>query len=155
MDTPATQTRDPRPRSETDGIDVPAERPGVPMEATPVPATGVDGGRPERQRNSDQHLHHAGIDRPTPVVGTAQPPRGVSGMMRKAAYEIPEHYARHWMILMAADRVDVLEDRLGGMLAEPMERVGFDAGARYARANPLAVLAGTLVGAWVAKKVIF
>ena len=95
------------------------------------------------QSTCNQHLHRAGIDRPTPVVGSAQPPRGVSGMMRRSAYEIPEHYARHWMLLMAADRVDVMEDRLGGMLAEPMERIGFDAGARYARSNPLAVAAGT------------
>ena len=150
-----TETRGPSEAPDAHGIDRPGDRPGVPMESDPERAEGAHWERPERQKDSDRHLHRAGLDRPTPVVGTAQPPRGLSGVMRKAAYEIPEHYARHWMILMAADRVDVLEDRLGGMLAEPLEKVGFDAGAHYARTNPLTVLAGTVVGAWVAKKVIF
>lgn len=49
-----------------------------------------------------------------PVFGTAQPPRGVSGVMRRLAYRIPEHHAKHWMLLLAADRVDVVGHRLIG-----------------------------------------
>jgi hypothetical protein len=41
-----------------------------------------------------------------PVFGTAIPLKGVSGAIRKAAYNYPDHYLRHWMMLMAADRVD-------------------------------------------------
>ena len=48
----------------------------------------------------------------TPVFGTAQPPRGLSGRLRAAAYAIPDHFARHWMLLILADRVDVLESRV-------------------------------------------
>ena len=48
----------------------------------------------------------------TPVFGTAQPPRGLSGRLRRAAYGIPDHFARHWMLLILADRVDVLESRV-------------------------------------------
>jgi len=48
----------------------------------------------------------------TPVFGTAQPPRGVSGLLRLLAYRIPQHLARRWLLLMAADRVDVLGHRV-------------------------------------------
>jgi hypothetical protein len=44
-----------------------------------------------------------------PVFGTAQPPRGLSGALRRRAYAIPEHRARHWALLLLADRVDVVE----------------------------------------------
>ena len=49
----------------------------------------------------------------TPVFGTRQPPRGLSGVIRRAAYRIPEHKAGRWMLLMLGDRVDVWESRLG------------------------------------------
>ena len=46
-----------------------------------------------------------------PVFGTAQPPRGLSGLLRRAGYKIPEHKAGRWMTLLFADRVDVWESR--------------------------------------------
>jgi hypothetical protein len=52
--------------------------------------------------------------RDTPVFGTAQPPQGISGLVRRRAYAIPEHRVRHWMLLLLADRLDLLEYRLGG-----------------------------------------
>jgi hypothetical protein len=45
----------------------------------------------------------------TPVYSTALPPRGLSGVLRRAAYKIPDYKPRRWMLLLAADRVDVLE----------------------------------------------
>jgi hypothetical protein len=51
-------------------------------------------------------------DELTATFGTAQPPRGVSGMIRRAAYEIPDYRMRHWMLLMLADRVDMVESGL-------------------------------------------
>jgi hypothetical protein len=47
------------------------------------------------------------------VYGTAQPPRGISGALRDFAYQSPPHKARHWLVLMLADRVDVLEHTVG------------------------------------------
>jgi len=35
-----------------------------------------------------------------------------SGLMRRAAYRIPEHHTSHWFVLLAADRVDALEYRV-------------------------------------------
>lgn len=89
----------------------PSSRPGVPMERAPHPMAGAR--VPIRRQHSDvrvfKHKGRAGFP---PVFGTAQPPRGLSGLLRKVAYGYPDHKARHWMILLLADRVDVWEHRL-------------------------------------------
>lgn len=136
------------------GIDGPDARPGVPMESRPERADGAHWDRPERQADGDAHLVRAGLDRPTHVFGTAQRPRGLSGALRRGAYRIPEHYARHWMLLLLADRIDVAEARLSDALAGPLESAGMERGARAVRANPLGVVAGALLGAWVAARVV-
>jgi hypothetical protein len=41
-----------------------------------------------------------------PVFGTAVPLRGLSGAIRKLAYRNPDHYPRHWLLMMLGDRVD-------------------------------------------------
>ena len=149
-----TPQRDVPPEApEAHGVDDPGSRPGVPMEAEASPAEGAHG-PPRRQDNVGTHLVRAGLEEPTPVVGTAQRPHGLSGVIRRRAYEIPEHYARHWSLLLLADRVDVMEDRLGEAMARPLERMGMDEGARRVRENPLPVLAATVVGAWLAKRVL-
>jgi hypothetical protein len=48
----------------------------------------------------------------TPVFGTSVPPRGLSGLLRRQAYAIPDHHPLHWQTLLLADRVDVWEHRL-------------------------------------------
>ena len=91
------------------GIDQdPARRPVVPAEKPPHSQPHA---RNVAQVRQDGRPTDAGQAR-TPVFGTAQPPRGLSGRLRSAAYAIPEHYARHWLLLILADRVDVLEHRV-------------------------------------------
>lgn len=89
----------------------PAERPGVPI----YKQAGTSGpaARPplDPQAPEVQVLVGVDVDRLTPVFGTAQPPRGMSGVIRRAAYRLPEHKAARWMLLLAADRVDVWESR--------------------------------------------
>lgn len=93
------------------GIDVASEaRPGVPRERPPWPDPGAYWSRPEQQRGV-QPLARSGIPGATAVFGTAVPARGLSGALRRLAYRIPEHRASRWIVLMAADRVDVLEHR--------------------------------------------
>jgi hypothetical protein len=48
----------------------------------------------------------------TPVFGTAQPLRGLSGAIRRYAYTFSEGRVAHWILLMVGDRVDLLESRL-------------------------------------------
>lgn len=46
----------------------------------------------------------------TPVFGTLNPPRGLSGIIRNYAYlRFSEAQLRHWLLLMLADRIDVIE----------------------------------------------
>lgn len=134
-------------RADGRGVDGPPERrPGVPMKADPHLAEGAEPGGPPRQGSDEAHLRRAGLPRLTPVYGTAQPPKGLSGVMRRAAYRIPEHSAAHWMMLLSADRLDILEDRLtNGLGPDTLGAMG-----RRIRTNPLpaiamAVLAGALV----------
>ena len=43
------------------------------------------------------------------VFGTASPPRWVSGAIRRLAFRWTESNLAHWMLLMGADRVDMVE----------------------------------------------
>jgi hypothetical protein len=71
--------------------------------------------RPEQQRGAAV-LARQGLRAATPVFGTAQPPRGLSGLVRRAAYRFPEHRTARWALLLAGDRLDVIEHRLGRSL---------------------------------------
>ncbi|AUX36325.1 MULTISPECIES: hypothetical protein [Sorangium] len=92
------------------GVDLcPEDRPGVPREAPPHLLSWAHWIEPERQPVEGRVLRHPGLARPTPVFSTALPPRGASGVLRRLAYEVPDHKLPHWILLMIADRVDVLE----------------------------------------------
>jgi hypothetical protein len=88
----------------------PRNRPGVPMEKTAEPLPGSR--TPIEAQHSDVKVLHDPHRPVTPVYGTAQPPTGLSGLMRKLAYSYPDTYARRWMVLLMADRVDALEHRV-------------------------------------------
>jgi hypothetical protein len=127
----------PAERPEARGYDQPREnRPGVPMEAEPRVDGGAHREPPAQQQSGGPHLHRKGIDKLTPVYGTAQPPRGASGVLRRAAYQIPEHDFRHWMALLVADRVDILEHRLEDLAHG---RIQLDTLVRQARTSPIAL----------------
>ncbi len=87
----------------------PERRPGVPREAPPHLLPGTHWIEPPRQPLEGRVLRHAGIIRPTPVFSTALPPKGASGALRRAAYRVPDHHVSHWLLLLVADRGDVLE----------------------------------------------
>jgi hypothetical protein len=48
-----------------------------------------------------------------PAPPTAPEEGGLAGVVRRAAYAFPEHRARRWMLLLAADRLQRLGWRLG------------------------------------------
>lgn len=95
------------------GIDSdPARRPGVPMEAEPPrPVGAAHWNEPERQPDPGGILRRKDLAHLTPVFGTSVAPRGLSGLMRRLAYQRPEHATSHWLVLLLADRVDALEER--------------------------------------------
>lgn len=109
----------------TDAVDAdPERRPGVPMETEPRPVGYAHWAEPERQRDPGNVLKRKDLDELTPVFGTSVPPRGISGLLRRAAYEIPEHYTSHWLALLLADRIDVLEDRVKRIAPAALPLIG-------------------------------
>lgn len=88
----------------------PTSRPAVPRERTPPRFVNPPYVRPEQQPQRIPVLisnERGGVI--TPVFGTDVPPAGVSGLMRKLAFRYSEGDLRHWLILLAADRVNVVE----------------------------------------------
>ncbi len=49
-------------------------------------------------------------------VETVFPPKGLSGVIRRTAYRLPETHARHWMTLLLADRVELWEHRIARLV---------------------------------------
>jgi hypothetical protein len=100
-------------RPPTEAVDTdPRVRPGVPMiPEAPVPAPTALPVVAWQQADVPV-LVSVDVGELTPVFSTAVPPRGLSGLMRRRAYAIPEHYARRWLLLLLSDRVDVWESRL-------------------------------------------
>lgn len=106
----------------------PANRPGIPMETEPAPLAGAQ--MPIEPQKSDYPvLMHGGKQKMPPVFGTAAPPKALSGLIRKVAYKYPDHWARHWMMLMMADRVDSWEHNLRRAL--PLAAVVLVGGMTY------------------------
>ena len=86
-------------------------RPGVPEELPPQPIGYSSLGGPVAQTSGRPTAKS--FDRPvTPTYGTAVPLRGLSGIIRRAAYQIPTYKPRRWMMLLLADRIDVIEHNI-------------------------------------------
>ena len=84
----------------------PADRPSYPKLQYPA-QTGAHWDFPDRQPGAEgreRSVEHAFV---TPVFGTAQPLHGVSGAIRRFAYQrYSEGRNGHWLLLIAGDRVD-------------------------------------------------
>ena len=71
--------------------------------------TGMSWERPPLQTRRVEILASIEHNRLPAVLGTATPPRGISGMIRRQAFRYSESQWTHWLMLMAADRVNVVE----------------------------------------------
>src|SRR3954453_13815837 len=95
----------------------PADRPSYPKLQYPAD-TGARWDFPERQPEKwprERSIEHAFV---TPVFGTAQPPKGLSGVVRKYSYRrLSEGRAAHWLLLGLADRVEAAESHLASFLS--------------------------------------
>ena len=70
--------------------------------------------RPPQQPITVEVLHSNERSDLTSVFGTSTPPSGLSGMIRRVAFKYSESSYGHWLPLMLADRVGVVE----GVLAD-------------------------------------
>jgi hypothetical protein len=100
------------------GVDLdPRDRPAVPRLQFDPNLSGAHWNFPERQPQKwprERSIEHKFL---TPVFGTSCPPKGLSGIMRRLAYNrYSEGRAAHWLILIAADRVDALESAVASFV---------------------------------------
>ena len=95
----------------------PADRPSVPRERFDPSLSGAHWEQPERQPEKwprERSVEHTQLP---PVFGTACPPKGLSGVIRRYAYaKYSEGQAAHWLLLMMGDRVDAAESGLRSLL---------------------------------------
>jgi hypothetical protein len=112
-----TERTDPQERPRKPPADIvgwgadldPAVRPAVPKERTPPRLANVHWDAPSEQPYSVKVFHSTERPGITPVFGTSTPPSGVSGLIRGAAFRYSENDLRHWLMLLFADRVNVVE----------------------------------------------
>ena len=65
--------------------------------------------RPPQQQSEVEILRSIEHIRTPAVFGTSTPPRWVSGMIRRTAFRWSESNWLHWLMLMGADRIDMVE----------------------------------------------
>jgi hypothetical protein len=130
-------------------------RPAYPMERTPPRLDGLHWHDVEDQPIRMKVYHS--VERPgvTPVFGTSTPPSGLSGRIRDIAYRLSENDVRHWLLLLFADRVNVIEgigqDLMRGHIPNIVAEMGAKAELKH---NPVgfavksAVVAGAIWGTY-------
>ena len=116
-----------------------SDRPAYPMERSPPRLDGVQLHEPEMQRQTVEVLQSNERPGMTPIFGSPCPPSGLSGSMRRLAFRFSENDLRHWLILLAADRVNVgeglLQDIAQGVVPNIYGEMGGRAEWRYNRAG--------------------
>lgn len=96
-----------------------SRRPGNPMEREPAPVANAHWREPDQQPVVPGLL----VERSrklTATFGTQHPPRGLSGVLRRAAYQLPDYRVRRWAMLMLADRVDAIESNIAESVKKPI-----------------------------------
>jgi len=98
-------------RIEGQGVDAdPKNDPTYPMKhRTDGEHAGYAWERPQQQPSSVEVLHSNERPDVTAVFGTSTPPSGPSGAIRRLAFRYSESSYGHWLPLMLADRVGVVE----------------------------------------------
>ena len=95
--------------------------------------------RPPQKPIAVEVLHSNERPDVTAVFGTSTPPSGLSGVIRRIAFRYSESSYGHWLPLMLADRVSVVEGLLGDLEHGRVPRVfaerGWKAEWRYDRTS--------------------
>lgn len=121
------------------GVDAnPENEPTYPMKSY----DGSDHDRLNYERSPQQPVNievlHSN-ERPgvTRVFGTSTPPSGLSGMLRRHAFKYSEGKTQHWLTLLLADRVNVVEgivdDLKQGHIPNIFAEKGWNAEWKYNR----------------------
>lgn len=107
--------------------------------------------RPTQQTSDVEILHSNERPNLAAVFGTTNPPAGISGMIRREAFKYSENSYGHWLPLMLADRVEMIEGVVGdlaqGHIPNIFEERGWKAQWQHDRAN---LITKIVIGAAVA-----
>jgi hypothetical protein len=76
---------------------------------------GYSWDRPAQQAETVEILHSNERPNLTSAFGTSTPPAGLSGVIRRAAFQYSENSYGHWVPLMLADRVGMVEGVLSDL----------------------------------------
>ncbi len=115
--------------------------------------------RPPQQRSDVEILHSNERPNLTATFGTTAPPAGLSGVLRRLAFNYSESSYGHWLPLILADKVSVfegyLQDMARGRVPNVFAERGWKAEWRYNRKSlvtrvavgaALITVAATLLG---------
>lgn len=121
------------------GVDAdPNNDPTYPMKRhTATEHAGYSWERPTQQQVDVEVLHSNERPNISAVFGTSTPPAGLSGSIRRAAFKYSENSYGHWVPLMLADRVNMVEGLLGdlasGRVPNVIGELGWPAEWKYNR----------------------
>jgi len=113
--------------------------------------------RPDHLQPVDTEVLRS-VERPnvSAVYGTPEPPTGLSGLIRRFAFRYTENEYLHWLPLILADRVNMVEglveDLAKGKLPNIWAEKGYDMDWKYKRSSlilKLSVLTALSAGAVV------
>lgn len=98
------------------GVDADRDNdPTYPMrDREPGEARGLTWARPPLQRRDVEVLVSIEHKRLPAVFGTSAPPMGLSGAVRRRAFRYSESQWAHWLLLILADRINMVE----GLIAD-------------------------------------
>ena len=111
--------------------------------------------RPSQQPVDVEVLHSNERPNVTAAFGTSTPPSGISGMVRRFAFRYSESSYGHWLPLMLADRLSVVEgiadDLASARIPNIPAELGWKAEWQHNRGN---LITRILVGLFVASAVV-
>ncbi|HEX8414017.1 MAG TPA: hypothetical protein VF637_09055 [Sphingomicrobium sp.] len=109
----------------------PGNNPTYPMRHIEDQQTrGLTWDRPATQKPDVEILQSIEHNRQPAVVGTSTPPSGVSGMIRRYAFRRSESDWWHWLLLMGADRINVVEGVVEDLATGKFPNIPGEMGAR-------------------------
>jgi hypothetical protein len=127
--------------------------------------TGADHDRLNYERSVQQPVKEEILhsnERPgiTRVFGTSIPPSGLSGMLRRYAFKYSEGSSAHWLTLMLADRINVVEgivdDLKHGYIPNIFKERGWSAEWKYNRKGAIkSVATGVAITAAVVALIMY
>jgi hypothetical protein len=131
------------------GVDLaPENRPAYPMERMPPRLEHPPHGDPSPQPVNIEVFHSSERPGITPVFGTSAPPSGLSGRVRKFAFGYSENDMRHWLLLLFADRVNMVEGLLSDLSRGHVPNVFAEMGGRAElKHNPAGLARKAAIGA--------